>query len=455
MTLLAADAFLYQGMPRWSFGMDNPNKAATVLAFILILLLGALLRDPRGRVALLRDRIGKGALVAAAAAIGYCLVHTFSRGGLVAFLLGVSILFIGSWKGPRKFRRWWPILFVSLLMAGTAAWTGFAGRVARSLPADDASVGNRLAIWRNVPSMMVDAPGGWGRGASGDAFMGWYQPLERHERYRTLVNSHFTGLVEFGWVGRFALVWAWMFAFGMGIVRWKTRGDPLPLAVWVGFATAAFFSSVAEAWLVCAIPVAMLVPAVRAFCAAPVAARRLAVVATLLASGLLLSAVVVLGAVCRPSDVLPVHRSVDGARMTVGEGPLAGWIVCDEAAMGGAAYGRILRAYARTAEGNARTYCIARDLAAVPADARRIALCGRSADEGPGALARFTALADVRVLSPSRPADWLAERREKPFVRVFCGEFAPSCPAEDAEGLTVVSGAADYLPNWPNLAFGR
>ena len=56
MTFLAADAFLYQGMPRWSFGMDNPNKAAAVLAFILILLLGALLRDPRGRVALLRDR---------------------------------------------------------------------------------------------------------------------------------------------------------------------------------------------------------------------------------------------------------------------------------------------------------------------------------------------------------------------------------------------------------------
>jgi len=447
MTFLAADAFLYQGMPRWSFGMDNPNKAAAVLAFLLLLSLAAILRARRGWV--------RWCFCTFAVLAGLGLSLTFSRGGLVAFGAGALVLLVGRWKSLCAERRCLPVLLVGCALAGMIMWTGFAGRVARSLPTDDASVGNRLAIWRNVPSMMVDAPGGWGRGASGDAFMGWYQPLDRHERYRTLVNSHFTGLVEFGWMGRFALVWAWLFAFGMGIVRWKARGDPLPLAVWVSFATAAFFSSVAEEWLVCAIPVAMLVPAIRAFCAAPAAARRLTVVAALLASGLLLSAVVVLGAVCRPSDVLPIHRSVDGARMTVGEGPLAGWIVCDEAAVGGAAYGRILRAYARTAEGNARTYCIARDLAAVPADARRIALCGRSADEGPGALARFTALADVHVLSPSRPADWLAERREKPFVRVFCGEFAPSCPAEDAEGLTVVSGAADYLPNWPNLAFGR
>ena len=446
MIPLCANEFMYRGIPRWDFGLDSPNKAATILAFLLLLLLAAILRTRRRWLA--------WSCTALAAPIGYAFAHTFSRGGFVALLAGVTAI-VASHLHRQGGKRLLPLLLAAGMVAASAVWIGFAARLAESAPSADMSAGNRLVVWRAVPDMMADAPGGWGLGNSGTAFMSWYQPLSRNERYRSLVNSHFTGLVEFGWVGRFALVWAWMFAFGMGIVRWKTRGDPLPLAVWVSFATAAFFSSVAEAWLVCAIPVAMLVPAVRAFCAAAAAARCLTVVATLLASGLLLSAVVVLGAVCRPSDVLPIHRSVDGARMTVGEGPLAGWIVCDEAAMGGAAYGRILRAYARTAEGNARTYCIARDLAAVPADARRIALCGRSADEGPGALARFTALADVRVLSPSRPADWLAARREKPFVRVFCGEFAPSCPAEDAEGLTVVSGAADYLPNWPKLAFGR
>ena len=454
MTFFAAEAVLYQGVSRWAFGLDNPNKAATILACVLLILLAACLRASRGRGALLRDRIGRGVLVATAAAVGYCLVHTFSRGGVVAFLLGALLLFIGAWKGQHKFRRWWPFLFVVLMMAGTAVWTGFAGRIARSSPSADASVGNRLAIWRYVPSMMVDAPGGWGHGAAGDAFMGWYQPLDRHERYRTLVNSHFTWLVEFGWVGRFVLVWAWLLAIGIGIVRWKARGDPLPLSVWVAFATAAFFSSVAEEWIVGVIPAAALMPAIMTFCSTA-AMRRLVVAATLLASGLALSAFVVLGVACRPADILSIHRSSDGMRLSVGEGTPDSWIVCDEATMGGAAYGRVLRAFAQTSEERGHAYGLVCDLAAVPADARRLALCGRSADEGPGALARFTALADVRVLSPKRPADWLVVRREKPFVRVFCGEFAPTCPAEDAEGLTVVPGAANYLPNWPQLAFGR
>ena len=447
MTLFAADTVFYQGVSRWTFGLDNPNKAAAVLAFLLLALLALAVRARRGWACWIWSML--------AAAVGYGLVHTFSRGGLAAFLAGALVLLAGFRKSLFGGRRWLPVLLAACALAGAAAWTGFAGRVARSSPAADASVGNRLAIWRNVPSMMVDAPGGWGQGAAGDAFMGWYQPLDRHERYRTLVSSHFTWLVEFGWIGRFALVWAWLLALGLGIVRWRARGDPLPFAVWVGFATAAFFSSVAEDWIVCVAPAAALVPAIWTFCVASAATRRLTVAATLLASGLVLSVLVVLGVACRPAGALPIHRSADGARLTVGEGNPAGWIVGDEATMGGAAYGRLLRAFARTPEGERQAYCIARDLAAVPADARRLALCGRSADAGPGVLARFAALADVRVLSPNRPADWLAARGEKPFVRVFCGEFAPACPAEDAEGLTVVPGAADYLPDWPRLAFGR
>ena len=59
-------------------------------------------------------------------------------------------------------RRWIPIVLAACTLVGAAVWTGFAGRVADSSPTADASVGNRLAIWRNVPCMMVDAPGGWG-----------------------------------------------------------------------------------------------------------------------------------------------------------------------------------------------------------------------------------------------------------------------------------------------------
>ena len=452
MTLLAAT--LYKGIPRWDLGLDNPNKAAAILACALLILLAACLRAPRGRVALLCDRIGSVALVATAAAVGYCLVHTFSRGGLVAFLAGALVLLVGSWKGPRNFQRWLPILLVALLMAGTATWIGFTGRMARSTPSADASVGNRLEIWRNVPSMMVDAPGGWGHGASGDAFMSWYQPLERHERYRTLVNSHFTWLVELGWTGRLFYVCGFAFLFALGIVRLRARGDPLPLAVWTCFATAAFFSSVAEEWLVWIIPLMMTVPALKTFISNATAHMRcVAVEAALLTGCLLLVTVAVVGTTCRPKDAQPIHRSYDGTRLVVGEGTPSAWAVCDPEILGGPAFGRLLRGFAQTPEGKGKSYAFVDDLAAVPDDVRHLVLCGRAANVKTDALARFVALTDVRVLAPNRPNDWLAAHAKMPYLRVFCGEFAPSCPEEDVDGLIVVPGVADYLPDWPRLAF--
>ena len=445
MTLFAAEAFFYNGVSRWDFGLDNPNKAAAVLAFLLLALLALSLRAQREWV--------RWCAGAAMVGVGFGLVHTFSRGGLVAFLAGAVFVLAGLRKSLFRERRWLPVLLAACTLVGAAAWTGFAERVANSSPDADASVGNRFTIWRNVPCMMVDAPGGWGHGAAGDAFMSWYQPLDRNERYRTLVNSHFTWLVEWGWCGRFVLAWAWLLAFGMGIVRWRTRGDPLPLAVWMSFATAAFFSSVAEEWIVWVVPVLALVPAVWTFRTAK-GARRLTIVTTLVASGLTLSAYVVLGVAYRPVDAIKVNRSLDGMCLTVGTGKTAGWLVCDEAAMGGAAYGRVLRGFIQTPEGSGRAYCLAHDLSAAPADVRSLSLCGRAADAGPSALSRFTALEDVRVISPNRPEEWLAVRGKRPYVRVFCGEFASACPVEDVEGLTVVPGAADYLPNCPQLAFG-
>ena len=452
MTLLAAT--FYKGIPRWDFGLDNPNKAAAILACALLILLAACLCAPRGKAALLRDRIWRATLVAAAAGVGYCLVHTFSRGGLVAFLAGMLILLVGSWKGPHKFQRWLPILLVALLMAGTATWMGFAGRMARSTPSADASVGNRFVVWRNVPSMMVDAPGGWGLGASGDAFMGWYQPLERHERYRTLVNSHFTWLVELGWTGRLFYVCGFAFLFALGIVRLHVRGDPLPLAVWTCFATAAFFSSVAEEWLVWVIPLVMTVPMFKAFARETTPRMRvMSGTAALLTGCLLLGTVAVVGVMCRPAAALPIQRSYDGTRLVVGEGAPSAWAVCDPAVLGGSAFGRLLRGFAQTPEGQGKAYAFVNDLASVPDDVRHLVLCGQAANVGANALARFAALTDVRVLAPNRPNDWLAARTKMPCIHVFCGEFASTCPEEDSEGLTVVPGAADYLPNWPRLAF--
>ena len=428
---------------RWNFGLDNPNKAAAILAFLLLVLLSVAMRA--GRIWI------RWCSAALSLAAGYGLVRTFSRGGLVALLVGAAVLCAGSCKRPCRLRRLLPALLLAVVLAGAAVCTGFAGRLAHSMPSDDASVGNRLAVWRAVPAMIVDAPGGWGLGNAGDEYMGWYQPLDRYERYRTLVNSHFTWLVEFGWAGRLAYVCGLMLFIGMGIVRLKVRGDPLPLAVAAGFVAAAFFSSVAEEWLVCAIPLAMLLPMLRTFLfEATVRTRRVALTSALLAGVLLLAGVAALGAAYRPQGSMPMRKSYDGARLVVGDGELSAWVVVDPEVMGGPSFGRILRGFATTSGGCA--YGMARTLAAVPDDVRHLALCGRAADVGVEELARFSALADVRLISPRHPEKWLAARAEAPHVRVFCGELSRFCPEKDAEGLTVVSGAAEFIPDWPRLA---
>jgi hypothetical protein len=438
MTMLAS---VLLASSRWDFGLDNPNKAAAILAFLVLVLLSAAMRARRAWA--------RWCCAALSLVAGYGLVRTFSRGGLVALAVGAIVLCAGSCKHPC--RRLLPALLLALALAGAAICTGFAERIAKSMPSADASVGNRLAVWKAVPAMVVDAPGGWGLGNAGDEYMGWYQPLDRHERYRTLVNSHFTWLVEFGWAGRLAYTCGLLIFLGMGITRLRARGDPLPLAVYAGFVASAFFSSVAEEWLVCAIPLAMLLPMLKTFVfEATPRMRRVTLAAALLAGVLLLAGVAALGTVFRPEGSMPMRRSYDGARLIAGDGEPVAWVVVDPEAMGGPAFGRILRGFMEKSGGGA--YGMAQSLAAVPDDVRHLALCGRAADIGAEGLARFSALDDVRLISPRHPKKWLAARAKTPCIRVFCGEFSRFFPEGDAEGLTVVGGAAEFIPDWPRLA---
>ena len=112
--------------------------------------------------------------------------------------------------------------------------------------------------------MMVDAPGGWGKGQAGIGWMQWYQPFETRYQYRTLVNSHLTYLVERGWIGRFVYFFAWLLLL---IVLFYRFGDSAREAfvsattggVWAAFAIAAVFSSVAESGILWILPIATLI----------------------------------------------------------------------------------------------------------------------------------------------------------------------------------------------------
>lgn len=97
--MLLAD-FFYNGVARWQLGFDNPNKAA-VLAVELILVGLALVAATRRLV--LR---ALGAVLTVGSL--YVLLHTFSRGGMVALAVAavpLAIGFLRYLKGTRTFVR--------------------------------------------------------------------------------------------------------------------------------------------------------------------------------------------------------------------------------------------------------------------------------------------------------------------------------------------------------------
>lgn len=259
--------FYYGEMLRWSFGFENPNKAAVIFACLIPLLWavwlnGFRIRSRRWRVFVLMFA-AVGFLVAWA-----CLLLTFSRGGLVAAIAGMSL--VTGWaliEERRQLADGWMALFrragfwlSGILVALVVATALVLGMGSRSMEAigEDASVDNRIDLWAAALQMAYENPAGFGAGRSGAEFMQWYQAVERTEGYRTMVNSYLTFLVEYGWV-TFALVmlivaalWAWSWPNANAPhLRWR-------IALWASLAAfliSGIFSTTMEEPLVWILPV--------------------------------------------------------------------------------------------------------------------------------------------------------------------------------------------------------
>jgi hypothetical protein len=119
--------FFYGEMLRWSFGFENPNKAAVIFACLVPLLWAAWLVAFRLRssswqiISLIGAAIGFLALWC-------CLLLTFSRGGLVAAVSGMSVVSSWVWFGMsnRAPGGWSVILcrrrfWLSVLLIGVVA----------------------------------------------------------------------------------------------------------------------------------------------------------------------------------------------------------------------------------------------------------------------------------------------------------------------------------------------
>lgn len=243
--------YFYGETLRWSFGFENPNKAAVIFACAVPILwclwqLSWKLGNKWLKIPAL--------LVTAGGLMGawYCLIMTFSRGGLVAaavallYLLAHAVLQGRKSEIPwQKRSELWVSLLVMAVLAFGTMWNGLGARSTEAL-GKDASVGNRVELWSSALQMAAENVHGFGTGKSGEQYMLWYQPLERQEGYRTMVNSYLTFLVEQGWLWSGAILLAFVLIWGWTRPR---DGEPVTVALRasiLAFMIAGVFSTTME-----------------------------------------------------------------------------------------------------------------------------------------------------------------------------------------------------------------
>jgi hypothetical protein len=372
-------------------------------------------------------------------------VLTLSRGGIVGVILGGLIALVWT---PRPFPavRIIGLAIVCLGLITFALLVNEQSRVIKGLSGDDLSVENRLLIWKQVPTMIHDAPNGWGVGRSGDAYMQWYQPITRGEGYRTLVNSHLTWLVEFNWWGKIAYIAAWIAAF---ILLWpdlKYRWFSIPFAIWIVLAVCAASSSVAESPWLWGIPLFGLVGVLLTRTRGMAWPSR-----SLWLSGacLSLALMAILFVWQREAPASPVHSPREGI-VTLGAASPTLWLIAPDINVLGEHYGHEARRgfqtdpiYQQTGLGIAST---AKD---APAN-DTVIFSGKV----PQLVANYS---DLILISPAppTPSKVMQGLSAIPKVTVIVGEYSQNKDFWNEEAkshpnikVQVVDGMEDYISDW-------
>lgn len=422
-------AFFYKGMVRWQFGFDNPNKLA-VLAVELVLVGLALACSARRFARILGTALAVGAL--------YVLLHTFSRGGIVALAVAVVPLALAVLRRLKSART---LVKVSLLAAAAGLFLlpvqmGVVARVVQGFSREDRSVGNRLELWKTAPHMVLDAPFGWGIGNSGESYMQWYQPLDRKERYRTLVNSHLTWIVETGIAGGIVWLLGWSAVLSFGFIVGRRQGSWLCWSEWVALFVAALFSSVCESWPLWIIPAVALA---RVLVSQGWRFLRLALFWGIGLTGFLGCAMGAAFVLLDKEGLLLIRKRDYGIQ--VGRTTPLFWLVPDLKVLGGEMYPREMREF--LVDHPMVSFVIAQDARQIPDEAEVVVVCGEADDAGRRGL---------------RKTIWLSPKRTdvkpgKTQLVVIGALSTASVEYGDRDGVIIVEGSGDYIPDWLRLLY--
>lgn len=415
--------YFYNGFWRLDLGFGNPNKTAVLLVQLALISLAFFKFG----------KFGKVCSILLSLLFSVCLVHTFSRGGIIALWGGFAVLFVCFARHVSKRAILLIVAFLAFI-AAYGIYLGVGERFANVFDGDR-SVSNRIEIWSHVPDMMADAPGGWGLGKSGESYMKWYQDAESTEEYRTLVNSHLTWLVEFGWPMRLLYVFAWLAVFA---VCMPGKISPIPFAVWLSFFIASVFSSVAEEWTLWLIPFACLAYAGYA----KYKAGKLPHAKTLLVLMFTSAALMLMPFALRRGSL--VH--FDGDSLTYGRGPIYAAVLIDNDVLGKTQYAKTLRqCYDSRFTGQSIMLFESDKTGGIPSEIQLLALSGKR--QMPANMIENISPKHVAVVNPYfEPPEYMKAGN----FSIVVGEFARKVDKKswsELDNYTEVEGMGDFCPN--------
>lgn len=427
--------FFYKDIWRMDWGLGNPNKTAALIAMLMIAVWG---------LTYIR-KWGFWAALALFTGLGVCLIHTFSRGGIIALFFGILPLI---WFAPRPWpkNKWIGIVISIWIMIGASIYLSAHERYGKGT--EDRSIANRLELWKFAPQMMADAPEGWGLGRSGKMYMEWYQPLDRGEVYRTMVNSHLTWLVEFGWPMRAGYVLAWLLVLTVSWPINKHEWMVIPWGIWMTFFIAAIFSSVAESpWL-------WIVPII-SLCAITVTRirenkwpNRLTFSAIAVVAASLISALYFIG-----NREGLVHKSSE--MMVFGKGDIGRILVVDPKSFG-QIYGRKIRILQKESN-STRAIAIAESIEPLPDCHGKTVILARTVSDKRRLTSIMADASRVIIVSPTFfPQEISLSPEALKKVEVIFGEFSQLSTVdawEQSSSVSRLEGVGDFIPNWLQLYF--
>ena len=439
----------WRGGKRLKLWFENPNEAGALMALVALFAFAGVLSA--------RACCKVPCLLATALAV-FVLVETGSRGGMLAFLLGVGAMILCEfkWRLPRKTLALAVPAFagVAVVLYLLCAQTRIIGQM---LALDEGNL-IRLHVWTSVPRMMICAPFGWWM-PTGHCYCDWFQPVMDFWPLRYLVSSHLSILVYGGCVVAFAYAFLWLSILRSTFRAAWRNGHALAFGLWLALAAAMFFSTIGlyhyELWVLPSVVLAVhVLRLIRERDLRILSVGWNALAAAVLVVGLLLAGLV---SERHADDPFLVRRVAGGVK--IGHGEPDAYVLDDGQVLSGGLSGEIgkaLRTHAAE-HPNLRAVKVVESWEDIPASVGCLVLSGvrcaeyvkRLQDGSP----RITARTIVFVSPPSLKLAMMAGKRLRGQVKVVLGSLVAETMEHlnrSSPDLIIVPGAAVYIPNWPH-----